>query len=257
MTGIDVNADLAEHDVLTDGELDLLDHVTSASLACGFHAGGPDVMRAAAAACVARGVAIGAHVSYRDRDGFGRRALDVPPGRLAADVVEQWEVLADEAAAAGGTVAYVKPHGALYHAMSVEAPVAAAVVDALSGRCPVLVAPPGSAVAGPARAAGIEVVVEGFCDRGYDASGDLVPRGTPGALVDDPRAAAARARSFAVDGGVTAVDGTWVAIDVQTLCVHGDHPGAAARARAVRASLDASGVAVRSFVTARGPGPGG
>ncbi len=247
MPAVDLNADLAEHDVLTGEDLTLLDHVTSASLACGFHAGGPDVMRAAAAACVARRVAIGAHVAFRDRDGFGRRALDLAPERLTADVIEQWEALAAEAAAVGGGVVYAKPHGALYHAMSADPAVAGAVVDALAGRCAVLVAPPGSAVVGPARAAGLRVVTEGFCDRGYDAAGRLVARGRAGAVVDDPTAAGDRARSIVVDGGVAAVDGTWVVLGVETLCVHGDHPGAGARAGAVRAALAAAGVTVRAF----------
>ena len=252
MPVIDLNADLAEHDVLTVEDLALLDHVTSASLACGFHAGGPSVMRAASEACVARGVAIGAHVSYRDRVGFGRRALDQTPGRLAADVVEQWEALVAAAGAAGGDVTFVKPHGALYHRMAADPDVAAAVVGALAGRCGVLVAPPASAVAAPARTAGIRVVAEGFCDRGYDGTGRLVARDRPGALVEELAAVGGQARSLAVERGVAAVDGTWVALEVETLCVHGDHPGSDARARAVRAALERGGVAVRSFVH---PGP--
>ncbi len=253
MPVIDLNADLGEDDDWTAGDLALLDHVTSASLACGFHAGSRSVMRTAAAACVERGVVIGAHVSYRDRDGFGRRALDLPAHRLAADVVEQWEALVDEADAVGGTVAYVKPHGALYHRMATDLAVAATVVDALAGRCGVLVAPPASALAGPARDAGIRVVAEGFCDRGYDARGVLVPRDRGDALVDDPEAVGARARSLAVERGLAAVDGSWVVLEVETLCVHGDHPGAERRARAVRAALDEAGVPVRSFTGSTPP----
>ncbi|HVC66490.1 MAG TPA: 5-oxoprolinase subunit PxpA [Acidimicrobiales bacterium] len=250
MPVIDLNADLAEHDVLTADDVSLLDVVTSASLACGFHAGSARVMRDAAEACVARGVAIGAHVSYRDRAGFGRRVLEVAPDRLAADVVEQWEALVAEAAAAGGTVAYVKPHGALYTTMAADPEVAATVTAALAGRCRVLVAPPASALAGPAAAAGIRMVTEGFCDRGYDADGRLVPRTHAGALLDGPAAVGDRARSLAVDRGVHAVDGAWVALEVETLCVHGDRPGAGDRARAARDALHGSGVRVRSFVTA-------
>jgi len=245
---IDLNADLGEHDVLTTGDVALLDHVTSASLACGFHAGNRTVMRDAAAACVARGVTIGAHVAFRDRPGFGRRVLDVDPDRLAADVVEQWEALAAEVDTAGGRVAYVKPHGALYTAMAADAGVAGVVVGALADRCDVVVAPPASAVAGPAGAAGIRVVPEGFCDRGYTPGGLLVPRGRPGALVESGAEVGERARSLAVDGGIPSVEGAWVVLRVETVCVHGDHPGAEARARAARAALDATGVAVRSFV---------
>ncbi len=251
MPVIDLNADLAEYDVLTDEDLALLDQVTSASLACGFHAGSRAVMRAAAEACVVRGVTIGAHVSYRDREGFGRRTLDVPPDRLAADVIEQWEALAVEAAAVGGVVTYAKPHGALYHRMSTDPAVAAVIVDALAGRCDVLVSAPVTAVTTPARSAGVRVVAEAFCDRGYDARGLLLPRDHDGALVDDPGVAAGRARSLAVEGRVASVDGAWVALEVETLCVHGDHPGASTRARAVRAALAAAGVAVHSFA---GPG---
>ena len=248
---MDLNADLAEGDVLTPGDLALLDVVTSASLACGFHAGNRSVMRAAAEACLARGVAIGAHVSYRDRAGFGRRTLDVPADRLTADLVEQWETLVAEVTAAGGRVDYVKPHGALYTAMATDVEVADTVVRALAPRCDVLIGPPGTALSELAAAAGARVVTEGFCDRGYDAGGHLVPRGRPGAHIDDPASAGARARSLAVDGGIHAVDGTWVALSVRTLCIHGDRPGADRIGLAVRRALEAAGVEVRA------PGPFG
>ena len=247
MTVIDLNADLAEHDVWTDGDAALLDHVTSASLACGFHAGGPAVMRAAAAACVEHGVVIGAHVGYRDRDGFGRRDLDVGADRLAADVVEQWEALVDAAGTVGATVSYVKAHGALYNRMATDPEVAAVVVGALADRCGAVVAPPASAVAGAAHGAGIRLVAEGFCDRAYDPGGLLVPRSDPRAMVEDPGAVGARARSLAVDRGVEATDGSWVALSVRTLCIHGDRDGAVVRARAARAALARAGVPVRSF----------
>jgi UPF0271 protein len=248
---IDLNADLAEGDELTPSDLALLDVVTSASLACGFHAGNRRVMRSAATACTARGVVIGAHVAYRDRAGFGRRALDTPPDELAADVVEQWEALAEEAGAVGGTIAYVKAHGALYHRLASDPAVAAALVDALASRCPVLVVPPDSAAAAPARASGVRVVAEGFCDRGYDATGALLPRYRDGALVEDPLAAGDQARSLAVGRGVTAVGGGWVDLEVETLCIHGDRPGAEVVAVAVRRALEAGGVTVRPFAPAR------
>jgi 5-oxoprolinase (ATP-hydrolysing) subunit A len=250
---MDLNADLAEGDVVAQRDRAVLDVVTSASLACGFHAGSRTVMRAAAAACVERGVAIGAHVSYRDREGFGRRPLEVPPDQLAADLVEQWEALIEEVTTAGGRVTYVKPHGALYSTMGTDAVVAAAVVDTFAPRCPVLVGPPGGAHEAPATARGMVVVPEGFCDRGYDTGGLLVARGQPGDLVDDPVAVAGRARSLAIDGGVPGVDGTWIALDVRTLCVHGDRDGAEVRARAVRDALSAAGVEVRSFAPAGDP----
>jgi UPF0271 protein len=250
---MDLNADLAEGDVVSRRDRAVLDVVTSASLACGFHAGSRTVMLAAAEACVERGVAIGAHVSYRDREGFGRRALDVSADQLADDLVEQWEALVAEVTTAGGRVTYVKPHGALYAAMGTDAAVAATVVDTFAPRCPVLVGPPGGSQEAPATARGIDVVPEGFCDRGYDAHGLLVARGQPGDLVDDPAAVAGRARALAVDGGIVAVDGTWIALDVRTLCIHGDRDDADVRARAVRDALSAVGVEVRAFAPAGDP----
>ena len=244
---MDLNADLAEGEIVGPTDLAVLDVVTSASLACGFHAGNPSVMREAAEACVERGVAIGAHVSYRDRAGFGRRALHVEPEQLAADLVEQWEALVDAVDRAGGRVRYVKPHGALYHAAATDTAVARTLVDALGSRCPVLVGPPGGMLAAPAAAAGVRVVTEGFCDRGYDRRGVLIPRGEDGASVDDTGTSAARARSLAVDGGIHAVDGTWVALAVRTLCIHGDRPDAHLRARAVRDALEAAGVELGAF----------
>lgn len=244
---MDLNADLAEGEIVGPTDLAVLDVVTSASLACGFHAGDPSVMREAAEACVERGVAIGAHVSYRDRAGFGRRVFHVEPEQLAADLVEQWEVLVDAVDGAGGRVRYVKPHGALYHAVATDPTVAGTLVDALGSRCPVLVGPPGGMLTAPAAAAGVRVVTEGFCDRGYDRHGDLIPRGEDGALIDDTATSAARARSLAVDGGIHSVDGTWVALAVRTLCIHGDRPDAHLRARAVRDALETAGVELGAF----------
>ena len=247
---IDLNADLAEGEELSAGDLEVLESVTSASLACGFHAGNRDVMRATAEAALRLGVVIGAHVSYRDRDGFGRRAVTVEPAQLVEDIVRQWSTLSDEVGAAGGTVSFVKPHGALYNRMGVDPAVAAAVVDAVSGLdSPVLVAQPGTAVVGPARRAGIRLVAEGFPDRGYLGDGTLAPRHRPGALVDDPAVVADRALSLVGRGGLEAVDGTWVPVEVETLCIHGDAPGAGETARLVRSVLEAGSVHLRSFVS--------
>jgi UPF0271 protein len=249
MEAVDLNADLAEGDVLSSRDLEVLDTVTSASLACGFHAGNRAVMHPTAVACITRGVVIGAHVSFRNRDEFGRRAVAVPPARLVEDIIEQCAILVEEVARAGGTVEFVKPHGALYNLMSTDTAIAASVVDALSEQCPrVLVAQAGTAVVEPAERAGLRVVAEGFPDRGYLADGRLVPRGDDGATVDDPAVAAERAVSLAVRGGVTAVDGTWTPVVTQTLCIHGDAPGAAISARMVRAALEVEGVTVRPFV---------
>jgi UPF0271 protein len=249
MTTVDLNADLAEGTALTAGDLGVLDAVTSASLACGFHAGGPAVMRETAAACVARGVVIGAHVSYRDRQGFGRRVMHVEPRQLVEELVEQGHTLASQAAAVGGSVAYVKPHGALYHRMGVDPAVADAVVEALERLAiGVLVAQPDTVVAERGRAAGIVVVAEGFPDRGYLADGSLAPRRLPGGTVDDPEVAGRRALSMVHRGGIDAVDGAWVPLRVDTVCIHGDRPDAAVTARSVRSALEAEGIVVGPFV---------
>jgi UPF0271 protein len=248
MPAVDLNADLAEGDVFSPRDMEILDTVTSASLACGFHAGNRDVMRAAAAACVRRGVAIGAHVSFRDRAGFGRRAVDVRPAQLVDDIVEQCGLLTHEAAAVGGTVEYVKPHGALYNQMGVDPTTAAAVIEAVAAQHHrVLVAQSGTVVIDLARRADVRVVPEGFPDRGYVASGRLVARRDDGALVDDPEIAAQRAVSMVRRGGLRSVDGTWVPMSVETLCIHGDAPGAVASARRVRAALQSEGITLRSF----------
>ena len=230
--------------------------VTSASLACGFHAGNRSVMRAAAAVCVARGVTIGAHVSFRDREGFGRRAVGVDPSVARDDMVEQITVLAEVVAAEGGRLSYVKPHGALYNQMGSDPAMAAAVVEAIAGSgIGAVMAQFATAVAGPATDAGLSLVAEGFPDRGYRPDGRLVPRPEPGALVDDPAVVGRRALSLVVRGGVESVDGSWTPVEVETLCVHGDAPDAAGTARAVRDALEAGGVVVRPFVAEPPSGP--
>jgi UPF0271 protein len=245
---IDLNADLGEGPVLSDGDLGVLDAVTSASLACGFHAGSRSVMRATAEAAMVRGVVVGAHVSYRDRAGFGRRLMDVDPARLEGDIVEQCELLVDEVTAVGGIVEYVKPHGALYNRMGSDPRVAASVIEGVRrAGIPVLVAQPGTAVVAPAVGHGVRIVPEGFPDRGYRADGRLAERGEPGALIEDPDGVARRAVSLVERSGVEAIDGSWVGVGVETLCIHGDTPGAAGTARRVRSALEDAGVALRPF----------
>jgi 5-oxoprolinase (ATP-hydrolysing) subunit A len=246
---VDLNADLAEGDHLSPVDLGVLDSITSVSLACGFHAGNRGVMRATAAAALERGVVVGAHVSYRDRDGFGRRDIEVSPAQLIDDIVEQWAVLDGEVRAVGGMVAFVKPHGALYNRMGRDPPVGDAVVEAVSRLdSRVLVAQSGTGLVGRGHTAGLQVVAEGFPDRGYLGDGALAPRGRPGALVDDPATAAQRAVSMVVHGGIAAVDGRWVSVAVETLCIHGDSPGAVETARQVRSALEAEAVTLRPFV---------
>jgi UPF0271 protein len=249
---IDLNADLGEgFGVWRLGDDDaLLGVVTSANVACGFHAGDPSTMRRVCAGAVAAGVAVGAQVSYRDLAGFGRRFIDVAPGELADDVLYQLAALDGIARASGGRVAYVKPHGALYNAVVAHEQQARAVVEAVVAYDPGLpvLGLPGSVLLNTAEAAGLRTVGEGFADRGYAAAGTLVPRTDAGALVDDEAAVVERAVRMATEGTVVAVDGTRLRVPVESVCLHGDTPGAVRLARSVRAALEASGVRLAPFV---------
>jgi UPF0271 protein len=248
---MDLNADLGEGFGiwrLGDDEA-LLDVVTSANVACGFHAGDPGTMRRICAAAAERGVAVGAQVGYRDLAGFGRRRIDYAYADLRDEVVYQIGALDTFCRVAGTTVRYVKPHGALYHAAAVDESQAAALVAAVSDvdrRLPLL-CQPGSVLAQLATGAGLRAVGEGFADRGYRAAGSLVPRSSPGALVTDPDQVAARAVRMATHRVVATVDGTEVACPVESICLHGDTPGAVDLARRVRAALLAVGVTPGAF----------
>lgn len=231
----------------------LVEVVTSANVACGFHAGGPSVMAATVAAAVARGVAVGAHVSYPDLVGFGRRAMDVSGPDLRCDVAYQLGALDGVARLVGSRVRYVKAHGALYHRSNVDEVAALALVDVVAGYDPslALVCPPGSVAGAIGVERGLRVVREAFADRAYTPDGGLVPRGSAGAVIVDEGEVVARALRLATGGEVVAVDGTVVPVVAETLCLHGDTPGAGSLARAVRDGLVRAGVAVRSFA----PGP--
>ncbi|MET8904621.1 5-oxoprolinase subunit PxpA [Streptomyces sp. NPDC004538] len=251
MTSIDLNADLGEgfgRWRLTDDE-GLLSVVTSANVACGFHAGDPATMRRVCELAAERGVTVGAQVSYRDLAGFGRRAMDVPPAELAAEVAYQIGALAVFARAAGTRVAYVKPHGALYNRVVRDEEQAAAVVDGVllaGGALPVL-GLPGSRVLERVAEAGLPAVPEAFADRAYTDQATLVPRGQEGAVVTEPDAVVARSVELARSGTVTARSGAVVTVRARSLCVHGDTPGAVDLARRVRERLEASGVRVEAF----------
>ncbi|ANS78520.1 Lactam utilization protein LamB [Serinicoccus hydrothermalis] len=257
MTHIDLNADLGESfGRWTLGDDDaLLEVVTSANVACGFHAGDPGVLRHACEGAAARGVVVGAQVGYRDLAGFGRRFLDLPPAELTDDVLYQIGALEGLARVAGTRVAYVKPHGALYNAIVHHEEQAAAVVEAVRSYDPTLpvLGLPGSAWLRLAEEAGLRTVQEAFADRAYTPEGTLVSRREAGAVLEDPDEIAARCVRIATEGTVTAVDGTEVAVDAASVCVHGDSPGAVRVARAVRSALEAAGVEPRPFV---GAGPG-
>jgi 5-oxoprolinase (ATP-hydrolysing) subunit A len=248
---VDLNSDLGESFGrwrLGDDDA-VLDLVTSANVACGFHAGDPSTLRRTCAAAAERGVAIGAQVGYPDLVGFGRRFIDMAPGELADAVLYQLGALEAFARVAGSRVAYVKPHGALYNAVVTHPGQAGAVVAAVrayGGDLPIL-GLPGSALLAHAEAAGLPAVPEAFADRAYTPEGALVPRREPGAVLADPIAVAARAVRMATEGEVVAVDGSVVAVRPASLCVHGDAPDAVALAAAVRSGLEAAGVVLRPF----------
>lgn len=238
---IDLNADVGESFgpwVLGD-DAALLELVSSANVACGFHAGDPTAMRRTCALAAERDVRIGAQVGYRDLAGFGRRFLDVSHDELVDDVLAQLGALEAFARVAGSRVCYVKPHGALYNAIVTHETQAAAVVEAIRLWDPSLplVGLPGSRSLALAAEAGLATIREGFADRAYTADGALVPRSQPGAVLHDPKVIAARVLRM-VAGSVTAIDGTEVTVEVDSICVHGDTPGAVAIARAVRAALE-------------------
>ncbi len=248
---IDLNADLGESFgewVLGDDDA-MLQVVTSANVACGFHAGDPRTLQRTVAKAVERGVVIGAQVAYRDLAGFGRRFLDSEPDELTADVLYQIGALEALCRVAGTRVAYVKPHGALYNAAVHHEGHAHAVVEAVRAYDPglPLMGLPGSRLLQVARDAGLRTISEAFADRGYTAAATLVSRREPGALLHDPEQVAARMLRLVAEGALTAVDGTDVAIHAESICTHGDSPGAVAMARAVRSALEAAGVSIKPF----------
>ncbi|MET8719628.1 LamB/YcsF family protein [Streptomyces misionensis] len=251
MTAIDLNADLGEgfgRWRLTEDE-QLLSVVTSANVACGFHAGDAVTMRRVCELAAERGVTIGAQVSYRDLAGFGRRAMDVPPAELAAEVAYQIGALEVFARAAGARVAYVKPHGALYNRVVHDEEQAGAVIDGVllaDATLPVL-GLPGSRLLELARKAGLAAVPEAFADRAYTDEGTLVPRGRDGAVVSDAEAVVERSVGLARSGVVTSHSGARIQVRARSLCLHGDTPGAVELARRVRTRLLAAGVRVEAF----------
>ena len=248
---VDLNSDLGEgfgHWTLGDDD-GLLDVVTSANVACGFHAGDPTIMRRVCERAALRGVAVGAQVGYHDLAGFGRRFIDVEPGELTQDVVYQVGALQALARAAGTRVTYVKPHGALYNAIARDEAQAAAVVRAVVEVDPSLVVlgSAGSAWLRLAAGAGLGVVHEAFADRAYTSDGELVPRRLPGAVLHDSDEIVRRCLAMAHGQAVPDVDGAPILVAAQSICVHGDTPGAVEVARAVRAALTDAGVHVQPF----------
>ena len=248
MRTIDLNADVGELPDLALVEEALLEVVTSVNVACGGHAGDDASMERVVRAALARGVAVGAHPSYPDRDGFGRRAMALPLDVVADAVAGQVAAFLSVAKRCGARVAHVKPHGALYNAAAKDRGLARAIAEGVARVAPdaVLVGLAGSAMLEAFSEAGFAVVGEAFADRGYEPDGSLTPRGKPGAVKPTAREAAEQAVSIATRGEVVARDGSRVPVEARTLCLHSDTPGAVAFAREIAARLREAGVAMKA-----------
>lgn len=242
---IDLNADVGES--IGDDE-GVLPFVSSANIACGFHAGNQQIMRDTVQLAQGLGVAIGAHPSFQDREGFGRREMEVSADELESLVAYQIGALAEVASALGSRLSHVKPHGALYNMAARDAAMADALTRAVRAvdASLVLFGLSGSQLVAAGERVGLAVASEVFADRGYRQDGSLAPRGTPGAVLTDVADVARRAVEMATGQGVTSVDGTTIRVKADTICIHGDTPGAAALARAVRSALTGAGIRVVS-----------
>lgn len=246
MQSIDLNCDMGEgigHDAA------LLSSVTSANIACGTHAGNEAVMRETVRAAVREGVAIGAHPGYEDRANFGRREMNLPPDHLRAQIEEQLHTLSEIVQNEGGQMTHVKPHGALYNQAALDGGIAETIAETVHDFDPslYLVGLAGSELIAAGRRAGLRVAREGFADRSYRADGTLIPRNEPDALITDPEIAARRAVEMASSARVLSDDGAEITLEIDTICIHGDSPGAPALARQLRAALREAGIDVRPF----------
>ena len=248
---MDLNGDVGEsfgaYEIGHDAAL--IPVLTSANIACGFHAGDPGVMRATVSLARQHGTAIGAHPGFPDLVGFGRREINATPREVEDFVAYQIGALAAIAAAQGVRLAHVKPHGALYNMAARDVGFADAIARATAAvdRSLMLFGLPGSKSLDAARQHGVRAVSEAFADRAYRADGSLVPRSEPGAVIDDPDVVVARAVAISRERTVIAADGTRVALDVETICVYGDTPGAAQLASRIRDALLAAGVQVKAL----------
>ncbi|QEL55898.1 5-oxoprolinase subunit PxpA [Chromobacterium paludis] len=242
---IDLNADLGEG---CGQDAELLDWVSSANIACGWHAGDADTMQAVVRLAIAKGVAIGAHPSFPDREHFGRREMSLPMESIRAGLLYQLGALDAIVRAEGGALAHVKPHGALYNQAARQPELAQTLARAIRDYNPRLrvMGLAGSRFIEACRAEGLETRQEGFADRGYRADGSLVPRGQPGDLLDTDEAMLAQVEQMVRKQSVAAVDGESVPLQIDTICLHGDGPHAAAFARRLRQHLEQSGVAIRA-----------
>ena len=257
MPSVDLNCDVGESfgAWALGADAEVLAHVSSANIACGFHAGDPATMRRTVDLAIERGVAIGAHPGLPDLAGFGRRVIEVTPDEVYEMIVYQVGALAAFAGAQGARLAHVKPHGALYNMAATRAPLADAIARAVRDvdRDLMLFGLAGSKLVASAQSAGIAAVEEVFADRRYAADGTLVPRNTPGAVIDDTPAAVRQAVRMVHERVVTAIDGTEVPVRAGTICIHGDTPGAAEHARALRIALRDAGIDVAAPRRAAAP----
>ena len=244
MLQLDLNADVGEGDPEADEAL--LAQVTSANVACGLHAGDAHTMRATVSLAARRGVAVGAHPGYDDREGFGRRPMFLSAGEINDLLLYQLGALAAIARAEGTVIHHVKPHGALYNQAAADAALAVGIIAAVRVFDPTLrlVGPAGSAMARAAQSIGHPFTPEAFADRRYRPDGSLVSRSEPGSVVTDPEEVASQVRSLVTHGEVVASDGSHVPIAFETLCLHGDTPGSALLAARIREELSALGVSV-------------
>ena len=251
MAAIDLNSDLGESYGawrMGDDEA-MLAIVSSANIACGFHAGDPAGIYRTVKAAAEKGVVVGAHVSYPDRVGFGRRDLDATSEELIADVIYQIGALKGVAAAAGTTVRYVKPHGALYNRIANDAKQGQAVIDGIKAIDPslILMGLANAPILDLARRSGLAVVAEAFADRAYTPKGELVSRREAGSVLHDEKKIADRMVQLAREGTLEAIDGSTIRVEAQSICVHGDSPGAVAIAQEIRRRFEAEGIVIRSF----------
>ena len=248
MHRIDLNSDLGESfGSWTMGQDEqVLDIVTSANIACGFHAGDPFVMVRTCALASANKVRIGAHVGYRDLAGFGRRAIDYDPAELRAETIYQIGALQAAARSVGASVAYVKPHGALYNRIAHDSTQASAVIEAILAVDPnvKLMGLAGSPVLEWAQHAGLDTISEAFADRAYNPNGSLASRKQPGAVHHDPDVAAAQALAFATGAAITAIDGSELQVKADSICLHGDNPAALQLARRIAEILESQGISL-------------
>ncbi|GAA2564629.1 UPF0271 protein [Neomicrococcus aestuarii] len=251
MSTIDLNSDVGESfgNWTMGDDAAIFESVSSANVACGFHAGDPSTIKQTCKDAVAKNITIGAHVAYRDLAGFGRRFLDCSPQELADDVLYQIGALEAMARAVGGTIKYVKPHGALYNTIVHHEAHAQAVVDAVkaSGLELPLLLLPGSVALAKAEQAGLRAVAEAFADRAYTPEGTLVSRREPGAVLHDSTEVARNMVRLATTGKIIAIDGSEIDMPAESICVHGDTAGAVEMARQVRTALEDAGVTIKAF----------